>query len=266
MSMASLFPDRLHRYYKMLRVPHGDRRYATSILNKALGPIGTHRLVLAPALALLIVLLFSAGAFAFHQGGVGYCEGCHALHESRSSPGGGSGEGSSGWMIKGADPSSTCLRCLHRGRLSVRCGERDLSVSGGPSPASRPSARCARGLAGGCAFGLPSGRAKAVRSRPGVLRHPERSAARQVTFFGETVREGPETFTEKIKRKIDSSMGRFFYGLRLAIVEPVFGNITSAEGLRRFTLRGKRKVTAQWRLYCIVHNLGKIHRYAPGFT
>lgn len=27
------------------------------------------------------------------------------------------------------------------------------------------------------------------------------------------------------------------------------------------TLRGTRKVNIQWRLYCLVHNLGKIGRY-----
>jgi hypothetical protein len=49
-------------------------------------------------------------------------------------------------------------------------------------------------------------------------------------------------------------------------VEPVFANITRTLGLNRFTLRGKRKVNGQWLLYCMVHNLLKIHRYAPGFT
>jgi hypothetical protein len=46
----------------------------------------------------------------------------------------------------------------------------------------------------------------------------------------------------------------------------VFANITSILGLNRFTLRGKRKVNAQWLLYCIVHNIGKIHRLAPEFA
>jgi hypothetical protein len=41
-------------------------------------------------------------------------------------------------------------------------------------------------------------------------------------------------------------------------------SITRTRGLDRFTLRGKRKVNTQWLLYCIVHNIGKIHRYAPG--
>ena len=69
-----------------------------------------------------------------------------------------------------------------------------------------------------------------------------------------------------MKRKIDSLKGRYIYSRRLGTVEPVFANITRTLGLNRFTLRGKREVNGQWLLYCMVHNLLKIHRYAPGFT
>jgi len=66
-----------------------------------------------------------------------------------------------------------------------------------------------------------------------------------------------------MKRKIDSIEGRLIYNRRLGTAEPVFGNICSTLGLNRFTLRGKRKVTTQWLLYCAVHNLFKVHRYGP---
>ena len=49
---------------------------------------------------------------------------------------------------------------------------------------------------------------------------------------------------------------------RLAIVEPVFANIRVQKRLDRFTLRSKIKVNIQWMLYCMVHNMGKITRYA----
>jgi transposase len=62
--------------------------------------------------------------------------------------------------------------------------------------------------------------------------------------------------------KIDTPEAREIYGKRLAIVEPVFGNIRSQKGLDHFTLRGKRKVTIQWLLYCTVHNMEKIAHYA----
>ena len=64
-----------------------------------------------------------------------------------------------------------------------------------------------------------------------------------------------------MKRKIDTDAGRHQYGRRLAVVEPVFANISSTSGLRRFSLRGRRKVNTQWLLYCLVHNIGKVQRH-----
>jgi hypothetical protein len=53
---------------------------------------------------------------------------------------------------------------------------------------------------------------------------------------------------------------------RRGTAEPVFGNICSTLGLNRFTLRAKEKVNIQWVLYCVVHNLFKVHRYGLGFA
>ena len=102
--------------------------------------------------------------------------------------------------------------------------------------------------------------------RAKCLRHPERTLTRQVVFFTGRSADKPETYTQKMKRKIDTPQGRSRYSQRLAIVEPVFANICSTLGLRRFSLRGKSKVNTQWKLFCIVHNLLKIHRYGPGFA
>jgi len=52
-------------------------------------------------------------------------------------------------------------------------------------------------------------------------------------------------------------MGRFIYNQRIAIVEPVFGNLKN-KGMNRFTLRGQQKVDAQWKLFTLVHNIEKI--------
>ena len=46
-----------------------------------------------------------------------------------------------------------------------------------------------------------------------------------------------------------------------AIVEPVFANICVQKRMNRFTLRSKRKVDVQWRLFALVHNIGKIHTF-----
>jgi hypothetical protein len=34
----------------------------------------------------------------------------------------------------------------------------------------------------------------------------------------------------------------------------------------RFTLRGKNKVDIRWKLYGMVHNIGKLMRFAPRFA
>ena len=98
-----------------------------------------------------------------------------------------------------------------------------------------------------------------LRSR--CLRHPERTAARQVVFFLGRAKGKPESASARMKRKIDTERGRYLYGRRLGTVEPVFANICHAHRLRRFSLRGKRKVNTQWLLYCMVHNIGKVQRY-----
>jgi Transposase DDE domain len=102
--------------------------------------------------------------------------------------------------------------------------------------------------------------------RKKCLRNPERSEVRQVYFFQGTVANQPETFSAKMRRKIDSIKGRLIYNRRLGIAEPPFAHIRSALGLDRFSLRGKRKVNTQWLLYCMVHNLTKVHRYGEGIA
>jgi transposase len=98
--------------------------------------------------------------------------------------------------------------------------------------------------------------------RAQCLRHPERTPVRQVVFFTGASTDKPETYTAKMKRKIDTEHGRYQYSRRLATAEPVFANICSARGLKRFSHRGRTKVNTQWLLYCLVHNIGKVQRYA----
>jgi transposase len=94
------------------------------------------------------------------------------------------------------------------------------------------------------------------------LRTPDKTLVRQVAFFHQA-QASPLTHTEAMKRRIDSRQGRALYGRRIATVEPVFGNLRHNKRLDRFTLRGRRKVDTQWKLYCMVHNIEKLshHRY-----
>ncbi|MEW8192479.1 MAG: transposase [Candidatus Thiodiazotropha sp.] len=41
----------------------------------------------------------------------------------------------------------------------------------------------------------------------------------------------------------------------------MFGHLTDAIGIKRFSYRGKRKVDGQWKLMMMLHNTLKIHRY-----
>jgi hypothetical protein len=63
-----------------------------------------------------------------------------------------------------------------------------------------------------------------------------------------------------MRKKFDSPEGRRIYGRWLGTIEPVFANI-QGKGMTRFTLRGRRKVDAQWKLYMLVHNIEKIAHY-----
>jgi hypothetical protein len=67
-----------------------------------------------------------------------------------------------------------------------------------------------------------------------------------------------------MKAKIDTPQGKQIYARRLAIVEPVFANICVQKRLDRFTLRTKAKVDVLWKLFALVHNIGKIHKYGRG--
>lgn len=98
--------------------------------------------------------------------------------------------------------------------------------------------------------------------RDRCLLTPEKTKVRQVAFF--RGKKDGMSYTDKMKARIDSPEGRIQYGRRFATVEPVFGNLRHNKQLNRFTLRGRKKVDAQWKLYCLVHNIEKLahHGYA----
>ena len=97
----------------------------------------------------------------------------------------------------------------------------------------------------------------ALRER--CLRHPERTQVRQVAFFYKG-QASPLTYTQRMRQAIDTPRGRALYSQRMATVEPVFANLRFNKRLDRFTLRGQTKVSTQWQLYCLVHNIEKLAR------
>jgi hypothetical protein len=70
--------------------------------------------------AALMIMGVTGTSYAFHEGGVAYCEGCHTMHESindavvapQTNPAA-QFANYSNYLLKGSDQSSTCLNC-HR--------------------------------------------------------------------------------------------------------------------------------------------------------
>ena len=83
---------------------------------------------------------------------------------------------------------------------------------------------------------------------------------RQVSFILER-HNHQKNRTDWMKQRIDSDKGRYINSHRISVVEPVFANIGATKKLKRFSLRGKKKVQAQWQWYCLVHNIEKWKNY-----
>lgn len=66
---------------------------------------------------------------------------------------------------------------------------------------------------------------------------------------------------EKMREKLRSEAGAAEYRLRQQTIEPVFGQIKEARGLRRFWFRGLSRVRDEWRLITLTHNLLKLFRH-----
>jgi transposase len=64
----------------------------------------------------------------------------------------------------------------------------------------------------------------------------------------------------EMRAKLSTDAGRAAYAKRKQTVEPVFGQLKERRGLRRFLLRGLAKVSGEWALWCLTHNLTKLVR------
>lgn len=63
-----------------------------------------------------------------------------------------------------------------------------------------------------------------------------------------------------MRERLQSADGKAIYKLRKQTVEPVFGQIKEARGLRRFLRRGLAAVESEWTMACTVHNLLKLQK------
>jgi hypothetical protein len=81
-----------------------------------------------------------------------------------------------------------------------------------------------------------------------------------------TGRRGPlrrdATLVEKMDRKVSVKKGRTIYRRRQQSIEPVFGKIKDARGIRGCMRTGKAAADSEWKLICGTHNLLKLYRRA----
>ena len=92
---------------------------------------------------------------------------------------------------------------------------------------------------------------------PEKIRHRQ---WREQARLGEPVPPDWEALSckEKMRHRLRTEQGRAEYDKRKVSAEPVFGQIKGARGFRQFLLRGLKRVQAEWRLLCTVHNLLKL--------
>ena len=67
-----------------------------------------------------------------------------------------------------------------------------------------------------------------------------------------------EELKKQARDRLNSEMGQEMRRKRPTEVESVFGDIKGNYGVRRFLLRGLEKVTTEWGLLCIGHNMRKL--------
>lgn len=66
---------------------------------------------------------------------------------------------------------------------------------------------------------------------------------------------------DRALRRLKTKAGQQIYSKRKESVEPVFGQIKEARGIRAFLMRGLQKVKGEWKLVCLTHNILKLWRH-----
>jgi len=62
-------------------------------------------------------------------------------------------------------------------------------------------------------------------------------------------------------RKLTTKEGRAVYARRKAIVEPVFGQMSTLQNAKHLLLRGLDGARGEWLLLAACHNLRKLHGF-----
>ena len=87
----------------------------------------------------------------------------------------------------------------------------------------------------------------------------EKEEAKVVSSFANSPFMEPADAVRRMAAKLQTEEGKEIYRQRKKIVEPVFGQMKSNLGFRRFRLRGLDKAGGEWTLVCLVYNIKKIY-------
>src|SRR5258708_5202186 len=100
-----------------------------------------------------------------------------------------------------------------------------------------------------------------MRHRRAALRHCRRTRFPPPPTGGRRPRRSATspTLTESMARKLATKRGAAVYSRRKVIAEPPFGHIKHVRGFRQFLLRGLAKVSGEWSLISLTHNLLKLY-------
>jgi hypothetical protein len=104
-----------------------------------------------------------------------------------------------------------------------------------------------------------SSSAQAAQGLAGLGLDPYTAAARQGHHAPAAAPAA--TAQEAMAAKLRTPVGWALHALRKVMVEPVFGQIRGARGLRRVLRRGLTTIGGEWPLVCLTHNLLKVWRY-----
>jgi len=92
---------------------------------------------------------------------------------------------------------------------------------------------------------------------PACLRRSECTTAE----YRRISRDPREAVVQEMRERVNSETGKERLELRKQLVEPIFGHFKQNWKYRDFLLRGKAKVTGEFLLFCIAHNLKKMEQW-----
>jgi transposase len=110
-------------------------------------------------------------------------------------------------------------------------------------------------------FSAPNLEAMEERKIDGYV--PDANMARVLNRGGRLKQHACHPAHRRMRKKLRSPAGRATYQRRKELVEPIFGVLKEQRGMRRFRMRGLRKVAIEFTLAATALNLTRLWRLAP---